>query len=255
MSYRLTHTVIRWASQPNTASGSALNMLLVLAHIADDDGTIPSRRVQPQAWFAAVLGTSKSTVRRAIGELVAFGVLEVTNTGSGRDSSTYRIDPAGVAYTAPLGLHARHLSGSTPHAGVFLEDVEDREDVPSATPTAQVLQLDDARPEPAPTELDDRIRIARRVFGERSHPPTIKFPAVSQMAARFLDAGWGADAVAAAMIAAPALTDAAIEFQLNPRRGRPTLKERTANDQHEGDATRAVPRDEILRRMRDAKQQ
>lgn len=90
--------------------------------------------------------------------------------------------------------------------------------VPGATPSrlGRDQQEKNAKDEP---EADPARRVARAVWEARTPRPAAGFLAVLNVASRLLDAGNDADAVTAAMTAAPVLTIAAVELQLH-RAGR-----------------------------------
>jgi hypothetical protein len=108
--------VMSWVWEESPASGAALLLLLAIADHAADDGANAYPSVKT---LMKKTRMSRSSVFRALKELVEYGWLEIESRGVGRETSHYRIlmeDFGGVNLT-PLEVSERDSRGvnMTPH--------------------------------------------------------------------------------------------------------------------------------------------
>jgi hypothetical protein len=201
---------------------SARLVLLALADEASDGGEVSAYR-RSYSHLAAKCGCSQATVRRAIRDLCDLGELQVVEAGSGRRQASYRItipdpqpDIEGVQIAHPGCAECTPRGRDHDHPGCAECTPRGRDHDHPIIPFLPVLPRSD--PE-GPAVPDPADAVARTVWEASDPRPATPFVAVRSIARRLLDAGWDAEQIRRAMLAAPTISTRTVEWQLR-RAGR-----------------------------------
>lgn len=184
-----------------------------------------------QETLASILGVTDRTVRREVKTLEAAGLLEIrprfSPTNPKRKTGNEYVvvvptgpDVGGRSDPPPDRTPTRDATGREcpPRAREPLVVNSPKEETPDSA-TAEPRALDGLAAPPGEKKLEQRI--AERVF-ERKRPKPAgkhKFVSTRTIARALLDAGWKAQQIEDAMVAASTISIGACEIELNRKRG------------------------------------
>lgn len=165
--------VMSWVWEESPASGSALLLLLAIADHAADDGANAYPSIKA---LMKKTRMSRSSVFRALKELVEYGWLEIQSHGVGRDTSHYRIimdlrggASSGVILTPPE-VSDRDPRGVnlTPHPSQNdTSEVSDRHGRGVSSDTSEVSLLTPR------TVLEPSVNLEERSAQAQTPPPRV----------------------------------------------------------------------------------